>query len=204
MSHARLDEVRQQWRENRRLRLAVLAAGAILGLHGVLTLGDWRDALGEGIARDRDLLERLEQASRDDAWPDRAADAQRRLQEAREAIPAAGSEGRARAELQAWLSRQASAAGMTEVAVRVQDVVGVEGHPDLLQVLARMDGELPKAQLGVLLDALGTALPWVQVERLAVSEGDPSSIVVVVRGYYRTPADGPAPGVGSAPPGGRP
>jgi hypothetical protein len=196
VSNARLDEMRQQWRDNRRLRLAVLAACAILGLHGVLTLADTRDALGADIARDADLLARLEQASRDQAWPDRAIAAHGLLHDAREAIPVAGSEGRARAELQSWLSRQGSAAGMADVRVRVQDVVAVEGHPDLQQVIARLDGTLPKSQLGALLDAMGAALPWIQVERLSVSEGEPAAVALVVRGYYRTPTDAaPATGV---------
>jgi hypothetical protein len=192
----RLESLRQQWRGNRRLRIAALVAAAILLLHAVFSLADRRDALGERIAGDEDLLVRLERAATETAWPDRALEAQARLREMRASLPEAGNEGRARAELQAWLSLQASQAGLSEVQIRVQDVVDVEGHPELQQALARMDASLPRSQLGRLLDALGQGLPWVQVERLEISAGDPASVLVVVRAYYRREAvlDAPAAG----------
>lgn len=180
-----LDALRQQWRGNRRLRMAGLVAVAILVLHLVLSLADRRAALGERIAANEDLLVRLERAAQETAWPDRALEAQTRLRDMRASLPGAANEGRARAELQAWLSLQASQAGLSEVRIQVQDVVEVDGHPDLQQALARMDGSLPRAQLGRLLDALGQGLPWVQVERLEISAGDPAPVLAVVRAYYR-------------------
>jgi hypothetical protein len=188
----RLESLRQQWRGNRRLRIAALVAAAVLLLHAVFSLADRRDALGERIAGDEDLLVRLERAATETAWPDRALEAQARLREMRASLPEAGNEGRARAELQAWLSLQASQAGLSEVQIRIQDVV----DPELQQALARMDASLPRSQLGRLLDALGQGLPWVQVERLEISAGDPASVLVVVRAYYRREAvlDAPAAG----------
>jgi hypothetical protein len=183
-----LEALRQQWRGNRRLRMAGLAAVAILVLHLVFSLADRRAALGERIAGNEDLLVRLERAAQETAWPDRALEAQARLRDMRASLPEAANEGRARAELQAWLSLQASQAGLAEVQIRVQDVVEVEGHPDLQQALARIDGSLPRAQLGRLLDALAQGLPWIQVERLEISAGDPAPVLAVVRAYYRRSA----------------
>lgn len=180
-----LEALRQQWQANRRLRLAGLVAVGILVLHLVFMLSDRRAALGEEITRSQDLLVRLERAAKEVTWPARAQEARGRLRELRASLPEAGNEGRARAELQAWLSLQASQAGLSEVRIQVQDVVEVEGHPDLQQALARMDGTLPRAQLGQLLDALGQGLPWIQVERLEISAGDPVPVLAVVRAYYR-------------------
>lgn len=186
MIASHLEGVRQQWRGNQRLRLAVLAGLAIAGMHVILSMADRREALGERIAENVDLLSKLERAARDRSWPDRAIQAESLLSEMRESIPEAGTPGRARAELQAWLAEQAATAAMAEVQVRVQDVVDVEGHDGLQQALARMDGTLPRSQLGTLLAAIRKGLPWIQVERLEVNNGEPAAVMVVVRGFYRT------------------
>ena len=70
---ARVREFALEWRQNRRLRLGALAIVAILGLQLVL----WRaDARAERVAdyrRGAELLARLESASRESAWIERAA-----------------------------------------------------------------------------------------------------------------------------------
>lgn len=184
---AQWERVRQEWRQNRRLRLATLVVVLILGLHAVLGLSDRRQALAREYARDTELLARLEAVSRERAWPTRARAAEGLLAAVRKSVPAARSPGLAQAEVQAWLTEQATQAGLQGPRVRVEDTVDVPGHPDMWQVLARLDANVPAGpeSLKGFLRVLAEALPWVQAERLEITEAMPTRVGLVVRAYYR-------------------
>ena len=182
---AQWQRVRQEWRQNRRLRLGALVVVLIVGAHAALTLFDQRQAIAEEYRRDAELLSRLDEASREKAWPSRARAAGAMLKAVRTSVPPVANDGLAQAELQAWLGERAAAAGLLEARVRVEDTVSVPDHEDLWQVLARLDAAVPDGQLPVFLRALADALPWVQIERLEITEAKPTRLGVVVRAYYR-------------------
>jgi hypothetical protein len=182
------ERARQEWRQNRRLRLGCLVAVLILGVHGLLVLSDRRDAMAEQFLREAELLVRLDSASRELAWPQRARAAESELAALRESIPGARTEGVAQAELQTWLTRQAEAAPLQTPTVRVESTLDVPGHPELWQVLARLDASATNLDLRPLLRALSDGLPWVQVERIEIGDGQPMRVAVIVRGYFRKAA----------------
>lgn len=186
MIAARWEQVRTEWQANRRLRLAGMAIVLVVGVHLALTASERRAPLIEEYARDADLVERLRDASSESAWPERAAKAEQRLAEVREGVPEVGSMGLAQAELQAWLAEQAQSAGLGEARVRVETTLDVEGHPELWQVLARLDATIPEGSLGPFLQQVSAGLPWIQSERLEIT-GTRSGqrLVLTARGYYR-------------------
>lgn len=186
MMRTQWQQALQQWRASRRLRVGVMAVALIAGLHLVLGLGDRNRALADEYRQQAGLLERLDEASRESAWPDHAARAEAALAEEKDTIPQVSSAGLAQAELQTWLTAQASAASLTEPRVRAETTLEVPGHEDLWQVIARLDGVAPEYGLQPFVRGLSEGLPWVQVERLEVAEGRGSTRVsVIVRGYYR-------------------
>jgi hypothetical protein len=182
---AQLQRLVREWRQSRRLRLGALAILLILGTHVVLTLADRRHARAEQYHRDTELLGRLEEASRESAWPIRAKAAEAMLATDRHSIPAARSDGLAQAEMQAWLTDLAFFAGLARPQVRVETSLAVPGQAGMWQVLARLDGNVPEGRMPVLIHALSSALPWVRTERLEIQAGSDTRVSLVVRGYFR-------------------
>lgn len=186
MSHPQVQRLLDEWRRSRRLRLGALVVLGILGTHATLTLSDALKGREDAFQRDAQLLGRLEEASREAAWPARAAAAEAALAQARHSIPPASSDGLAQAEMQAWLTDLAVYAGIAGPAVRVETSLPVPGQPPgTWQVLARLDGQASPASVPVLVRALTSALPWVRTERLEIGSGDAGRVSLVVRGYYR-------------------
>lgn len=202
MKDARLQRVVDEWRSNRRLRLGALAIVLVLGAHAVLALADGRHAREQRYARDAELLGRLEEASRESAWPARAAAAEGALAAMRHSIPAARSDGLAQAEMQAWLTDLAAFAGLVQPGVRVETSLAVPGQADMWQVLARLDATASPATLPVLVRALASAMPWVRTEHLELIDGG-ERVSLIVRGYFRAAGAGdakdPAPRPGGIP-----
>lgn len=185
MMRAQWSQALQQWRASRRLRVGVMAVSLIVGLHLVLGLGDRNRALADEYRQQAGLLERLDEASRESAWPEYAAQAEAALAAERDTIPQVSSAGLAQAELQTWLTAQAAAAALSEPRVRAETTLEVPGHEDLWQVIARLDGVAPEHGLQGFVRALSQGLPWIQVERLEVAEGRSTRVSLIVRGYYR-------------------
>lgn len=200
MIHPQLQRLAQEWRQSRRLRLGALAILLILGTHVVLTLADRRHVRVEQYQRDTELLGRLEEASRESAWPARAKAAEAMLAADRHSIPAARSDGLAQAEMQAWLTDLAAFAGLARPQVRVETSLAVPGQAGMWQVLARLDANVPEGRMPILVRALSSALPWVRTERLEIQAGADTRVSLVVRGFFRqadardaaTPAARPA------------
>lgn len=188
MIRARWEQGRREWRQSRRLRLGVLVVGVILGLQLVLVLSDRQQVLAEQHRVQAALLARLVEASRESAWPRRARQAEAALAAVRATVPEARSASLAQAELQAWLSGQAATTGLQGPRVRAEATVEVPGHPELWQVIARLDAVVPPGQLPGFLRALSVGLPWVQAERLELVAGREMQLGLIVRGYYRKPA----------------
>lgn len=186
MTHPQVQRLADEWRRSRRLRLGALAVLAILGAHATLALSDALHVRQDAFRRDAQLLDKLEEASREAGWPARAKAAEAALAEARHSIPPARSDGLAQAEMQAWLTDLAVFAGIASPNIRVETSLAVPGQPPgTWQVLARLDGQASPAAVPVLVRALASALPWVHAERLEVVGGDAGRVSLVVRGYYR-------------------
>jgi hypothetical protein len=199
MSHPRWDRVLQEWRQSRRLRLATMVVGLVLGVHLVLLLSDHQQSVAEDYAGQADMLARLQDASREAAWPDRAAQVEQALAVERDTIPAVRSAGLAQAELQAWLTAQGATAGLQSGRATAETTLEVPGHPGLWQVIARLDAEIPPGGLEPLLVAISGGLPWVQVQQLDVTEGSPMRLSMIVRGYYRRDDAGSSAGAAPGP-----
>ena len=192
MTDARVQRVLDEWRQSRRLRIAAMVALLVLALQVATTLAARRDVDAAEYAREAELLDRLDRASRESAWIARANTAEATLSEIRDSMPAAASDGLAQAELQAWLAELADASGLVDARVRIETSLAVPGHDGLWQVLARIDGNTSTARLPDFVRGLA-ASPWIRAEPRDVTTGRDTRVSAIVRGYYRdgTPATGP-------------
>jgi len=179
------ERARQEWRDNRRLRVGALAILLVAGAHAGVAIGDRRAAVAEEYSRDLQLLQRLEEASREAAWPKRALQAEAALHTERERLPPVPSAGSAQAELQAWLADTLPSTGVRVETVQVEAAVDVPDYPGLWQVPARVDVVAPLGTVGPFVRVLSEALPWVQTERIEASGEGETRVSVIVRGYYR-------------------
>lgn len=182
---ASLDRARQEWRGNVRLRMGALAIIAFAGIHAVLALSDRQAELAREYARNVDLLARTESAAREQAWIPRSRDAEARVREMTRLMPSARSEGQAQADIQAWLTRIAMEGRLESPRVQVEPALDVPGYPDLWQVMARLDANVPPHHLPPLLRQVTLALPWIRAESLEVTDAQPMRVTLVVRSYVR-------------------
>lgn len=194
MSAGQGERIRQEWRQNARLRWGVLVVVLILGAQAVLAVVDARTALAKQYARDAELFARLRTTAAERDWPRRARQAEKLRLDMFAAIPEARSEGAARADLQARLDQLARDAVLTGAIVRVETVVDVPGYPELRQAVGRLEGTVPTPlDVAPFARAVAAGLPWMQAEQFEVGEGQPVRIVAILRSYYRRPGVVPTP-----------
>lgn len=180
-----LKRLRVQWLQTARLRYFTLLGLMILGAHGVLTVADRRDALVKDYQQDHELMVRLRSASAQSEWLKHSERAQGQLVALLRSLPFAKTDGQAQAETRAWLEEQGKEGNLQNVTIRVEESLEVPAHPGMRQVLARLDGETSLMEVRDFLRSLSSALPWVQAQRMELSEGQPGKVSVIVRSYYR-------------------
>lgn len=181
----RLQQLRTEWRNTPRLRYGGMVIAAILGMQGLFMLSDQVHKCMSAYADDMEMLTRLEGVRKETWWPERAAKTAELLQSVTDRIPEVTGKGMAQAESQAWLTALGAEQKMNEPKVKVEDTVDVEGYPGMWQVISRLEGNLPAHGHEAFMRALAEAMPWTQVERIEVGEGDTPRVTVTFRSYYR-------------------
>lgn len=179
-----MHEVRQQWQDNRRLRVACGLALLVVLVQIVLVLGDRRDTLIAQYRNDARLLQRLQEAGREAAWPQRAEEARTARLALEETLPVARTPGEAQAEWLARLAAMANAAGLAQPRVRTEPAVEVEGRPDLWQVVARLDAGFNATSLAQFLRA-AAGVPALRIERIEARDGAQNQLQVVAVTVFR-------------------
>lgn len=188
MIRASWQRARDEWRNNRRLRIAGLVALVFVAFHLFFALEQRRQSFAARYANDLELQARLQGMRGHNAWAARASQAESALKVMRARMPEVTGAGLAQAELQNWLTGLATRTGLLEPKVRVEEALDVPGYPEMWQVVARLDGQLPQYGDAAFLRAVSEGLPWIRTERLDIDDGTPARMALVVRGYYRRPS----------------
>src|SRR5690606_12939632 len=138
--HPALVDIRRQWQASQRLRIGVLAIGAILLVWLFLVLQDWRASLAQEYAARTEHLYKMQALAGQDEWIERA----RSTAEARAALeaelPDAATPGLAQANVQGWVRDLVKAYGEQGVQVQAQDAMPVDGHPGVWRVPVAISG----------------------------------------------------------------
>jgi hypothetical protein len=103
-------ELRSQWAGNSRLRIGVLAIGAIVWVQGLLMLGDATQAWRQQAASARDEIGRVQPLARDKTWPGRVDDARQQVGALRSMLWQEADLGLAEAAMQDWVRATAGKA----------------------------------------------------------------------------------------------
>lgn len=176
----------QQWRQNPRLRYAVLIVLVILAMHGVLKIADRRDEVAKAWAHDQGLMTRYREVAAEPDWPKRSAGLMQQWRDSVALLPHASTMGAAKAEQQVWLSEFASSNKFAAAKITVQDALDVPGHPGMIQVVSRIDVDGVAPWLyAVPLREVATALPWRQVQRAEITAVNPGKLSLTFRNFYR-------------------
>lgn len=138
--HPALVDIRRQWQASQRLRIGVLAIGAILLVWLFLVLQDWRASLAQEYAARTEHLYKMQALAGQDEWIERA----RSTAEARAALeaelPDAATPGLAQANVQGWVRDLVKAYGEQGVQVQAQDAMPVDGQPGVWRVPVAISG----------------------------------------------------------------
>lgn len=133
---------RQEFAQNPRLRIGVIAIATILALYAFLVLRDWRTELHANYVERREHLRDVRALAVQKSWPARAK-AMSRLRKGLEAqIPTVGSLGLAQAGAQAW-ARDLTSGYPGTTQVQPQEPQQVENQPGLWRIPVTISGSLP-------------------------------------------------------------
>ncbi|MCY1330112.1 hypothetical protein D9M68_141890 [compost metagenome] len=163
------EDLRQQWQERPVLRLALWAACALVSVHLVLLAQDWRDARAEEYRRLATDWLKLQEISRQTAWPERALQAESVLNRMREGLWQAPNASQARADVQAWLSEQVRKTGLRDAKVSVLAPQGFDEQGVVARIEAQVQGQLEPGSFSELLHALESEPRRVSVEFLELN-----------------------------------
>jgi hypothetical protein len=114
--------LRTQWSASPRLRMGALAIVGLLWIQALLVANDTAAAWQAAEQAQRDELARVQAASRDRSWPQRADDARQQVDAMRSMLWSETDRGLAEAALQDWVRATAAKAGL-----RVREVALVRG-----------------------------------------------------------------------------
>lgn len=101
---AQLQQIKQEWKHNRRLRLGTVAIAAILAWYGLLNWNDYIDTREKIFARGEQKLSQLRSASGTaELWKQRASDAAESRAQLESMLWEAPSTAAAQATIEDWL-----------------------------------------------------------------------------------------------------
>ncbi|EMP8964126.1 hypothetical protein PJF85_005514, partial [Pseudomonas aeruginosa] len=143
--------LQRQWQEKPLLRMAIWSLCLLLVVHLVMLSMDWREERGEEYRRLAGEWLKLQDVSRQTAWPERAMQAEQVLNLQRERFWQAPNASQARADVQAWLTEQVRLAGVPDAEVSVLLPRGFEKQGTIARIEAQVRGQLEPASFSRLL-----------------------------------------------------
>lgn len=143
--------LRAEIQKSQRLAWALAALVVILWVQLTLSLDS---AIADRTAKLAELkleARRFTEVANDPQWPARQAEAEAGLQNSRQRLWVAESEGIARADLQEWLNRTARELGLGRPQVRGERELGLQAAPGLTPIAAQLSADFTPQSLTELL-----------------------------------------------------
>ena len=151
------------------LRMAIWSLCLLLVVHLVMLSMDWREERGEEYRRLAGEWLKLQDVSRQTAWPERAMQAEQVLNLQRERFWQAPNASQARADVQAWLTERVRLAGVPDAEVSVLLPRGFEKQGTIARIEAQVRGQLEPASFSRLLQDIEAEQRQVSVEFLELN-----------------------------------
>ncbi|MFA7555319.1 MAG: hypothetical protein WCY88_13795 [Spongiibacteraceae bacterium] len=157
-------QVLSEWRSSKRLQLIVVASAVLFIAFGHVQLERWRAAAEEQAKRTMMELNDTRLAAREKAWPKRAEEAGKVLEQVRQQLWSANTEGEAQAALRDWLQAQASASGVKINQMTVDVGATLPNGSTLSPVRADIRGEYEAGAWQNMLSNIEKNVPSIIVE----------------------------------------
>ncbi|HEJ4307726.1 TPA: hypothetical protein SL530_001688 [Pseudomonas aeruginosa] len=161
--------LQRQWQEKPLLRMAIWSLCLLLVVHLVMLSMDWREERGEEYRRLAGEWLKLQDVSRQTAWPERAMQAEQVLNLQRERFWQAPNASQARADVQAWLTERVRLAGVPDAEVSVLLPRSFEKQGTIARIEAQVRGQLQPASFSRLLQDIEAEQRQVSVEFLELN-----------------------------------
>ena len=187
--------LRQQLRDNPRLRLGAWAIAAILAFYGWLLLGDAIDALRQDVNAEQNRLAKMRALAGQDIWRERAQQAAALKTSLLTELPEAQTPGLAQAELQTRLRTLLQDFG-DAVNVEVAAPSAVEGAPGWIRIPATLStSRLDFERIKRIVQAIEAQPALLRIDSLAIrNRSDTTQLTLTLQAFYQQ-----APEVADAP-----
>lgn len=177
--------LREQWREQPRLRLAGWMILALLVVHLLLLGNDWREARRQAFEESARRLAQMRALAAQEHWPDRAVQAEDVRSALRMRLWQAQNPSLARADVQAWLDVQTKQSGLQEARISVLPPLDFDKEGVGARVQAQVRGRFEPKSFGQLLHALETAEHWVSIDALELNDRGSPSVNLQLTFHFR-------------------
>lgn len=178
--------LRDEWRNNQRLRWGVLAIAAILLGYAVLLLNDWRLALHEQYRQSTLRLYKVAALNGKDEWIARAQEAAALRKALQSQVPAASSPGMAQADAQGWVKQLVTASGR-QLATEGLAATRVDADAGVWKVPITVRGEIGPSELVEMLRRIESSDRLIVVDALNHTNRQRPNMVLTISAYYRLP-----------------
>ncbi|GGZ70885.1 hypothetical protein GCM10008101_26560 [Lysobacter xinjiangensis] len=184
-----VERVRQELRQNARLRWGAVAIGAVLAFYAFLVLRDWRADLHARYIERRQYLRKVRALAGQTEWIEHAREAARARKALEAQLPVAGSQGLAQAAALTWVRQMAAVHGPA-VQVQSQAAQPVDGSADLWRVPVSISGSLPPKAVLNLVQQIEKRPALSVIERSMVLNRENKTFELTVVSFVRIPGAG--------------
>lgn len=160
-------QLRQQWQANPRLRILAAVVVAILLFSVLQHLQQQQNQARQEAQRQWRRLQDVQQISQEQHWHEYAEHSQSALQQLRQQLWHAASEGQAQAQLRDLLQQALNRHGLSAIRINITSLPDEQG--ELLQVRADLNGDYQPGVWQDLLYELGHHVPRLIIEHDSVN-----------------------------------
>ena len=178
------DDMARQLRANPRLRLAMIAVGALLAVYGVLALVDLRARVAASYASRVEYMRTLRSLAEQPEWLERAQAAARLRKGLEAQLGRAATTGIAQAEVQSWARERAAAVG-GQTQINAQAPAEVEGQPGLWRIPVVLSGSAQPLQVVQLMQIIESAPRLAVIEQANLLNRENRTFSLTVVFFYR-------------------
>ena len=171
----RWNQVQTEWQANKRLQIISVVALVLFVLWVHVQLDHWRLSKKEEAVSVAATYQDTLAVANDDAWIDRAKEANAHHQDMKTKLWVATSEGEAEAKLRDWLQKQADVMGLSVARITVE--VGVAPRGLLYRpVHVDMQGRYKAGSWQLFLQTIGESSPPVIVDLEQLNLANPNNL----------------------------
>jgi len=177
--------LREELRQNPRLRFGLILIACILLGYGLLLLHDQQAELQAQYQQHANKLQKLQKLTQQTQWQARADLATNQRLQLEQHLWIAESPGLAQADFQSWLDKAIKKAKIKRTNLKVDEAVTLPGKPKLWKVSARLNAFFKADALEQLLLDIAQHPQWIIVDQLDIPPARTLRLTLQVSAYFQ-------------------